>query len=113
MSGLAGVYNIPADDVELEEWTFVHMANHRDIIQAIRRQTGIELVEYVLDPLNLTAFEDWVYQHQIMHQQFNGVLGIQGFDLTEVNFADKSTLASWIQLNGNEHYQACNALGIG
>ena len=88
------------------------MAHHRDIISAIRNQFALVLAEYPLDPIPLQDPNAWVYQHQIMHQQFDQVLNISGFDLTDVSFRDKGLLAGWIQLNSTEHYQAAAILGI-
>jgi hypothetical protein len=48
-----------------------------------------------------------------MHDNQNGILGIEGQDLTGIDWKDQRTLASWIFLNSNEHYQASAILEVG
>jgi hypothetical protein len=48
-----------------------------------------------------------------MHNQMDAVLGIAGYDLSEVHFDNPDLLTGWIQLNANEHYLAANTLEIG
>jgi len=48
-----------------------------------------------------------------MHDNFNEILGIQGQDLTGINWKDQNLLSAWIWLNGSEHYQASQILEIG
>ena len=89
------------------------MTHHREINKAIFAITGVNLPEYILDPIDPNDTGVWEDQHQIMHQDFDAVIGISGFDLTDVNFKNPELLAGWIQLNANEHYQASQILGIG
>ena len=76
-------------------------------------KAGITLPEYMLHPSNPDDTGVWEDQHQQMHQDMDALLGINGFDLTNVNFENEAYLAGWIQLHFNEHYQAANILGIG
>ena len=112
MSGLAGIYNIPSNEQTFEEWSFNHAANHRDVNAAILRIYGIALPEYILDPFT-PGDENWIYSHQTMHNNQDAILGISGYDLTDVNFQDQGQLAGFIYLNADEHRQACDILGIG
>lgn len=113
MSGLAGLFNVPNTPEQNEVWSFVHMAHHRDIILAIFIQNGIALPEYILDPINPNDFEAWSYQHQAMHNQMDTILGIDGFDLTDVDWKDDGQRAGFVYLNSQEHYQASDILEIG
>ena len=114
MSGVAGLYNVPGTDSELATWSFVHAAHHRDIIRVVYQTKNIAMPEYSLDPFNPRQdMGVWLYQHQEMHDNFDQVLGISGFDLTDVNWQDREQLAAWILLNASEHYQAANTLEIG
>ena len=113
MSGIANIFNVPGNEAELASWASAHMTHHRDINRAIFEQTGISLPEYVLDPIDPQDTGTWEAQHQVMHTNMDIVLGIDGFDLSEVDFTDKDSLAGWIALNSNEHYIAANTLGIG
>lgn len=113
--GIAALYNIPGVAEEFNEWTFAHAVHHFDIIEAIYHRLNIALPSYILDPFdpqNPDAAETWAYQHQIMHNNQNRILGISGFDLAEVKWQDPNERAAWIQLNATEHLQAGNILQI-
>ena len=113
MSGLSDLANVPSTDEERAIWSFVHMAHHRDISARIYLLVKVALPEYILDPINPNDSGDWEYQHQIMHDNQNELLGIAGQDLTGIDWRDQRLLAGWIFLNSSEHYQASNILGIG
>lgn len=113
MSGIADLYNVPGTDEERAQWAFAHMAHHRDINRVIYQLVKVSLPEYSLDPINVNDTGTWEDQHQIMHANHNALLGIQGQDLTGVNWKDPELLEGWIFLNRNEHYQAAAILGIG
>lgn len=113
MSGLASLYNVPGSDSERAEWAFAHMAHHRDINLAIYNLIKVALPEYELDPINVDDTGTWAYQHQLMHDNQNAILGITGQDLTDVNWKDPNLLSAFIFLNSSEHFQASNILEIG
>lgn len=113
MSGLAGLYNVPSSDEERAQWSFTHMAHHRDIARKLYELVKVALPEYILDPLNPDDTGQWGDQHQIMHNDQNQLLGIVGSDLSELDWKDQRLLAGWIFLHANEHYQAAAILEIG
>ncbi len=113
MSGLAGIFNVPTTDEERAQWAFTHAAHHRDINARIYLLIKVALPEYILDPVNPDNAGEWEYQHQLMHDDQNTILGIQGQDLTGINWKDQNLLAAWIWLNANEHVQASDILEIG
>ncbi len=113
MSGLADLYNVPTTDEERALWSFAHMVHHRDIIRRVYELVKVALPEYLLDPIDPNQPGQWEDQHQIMHDNQNQLLGIQGQDLSQVDWKDTRLLAGWIWLNAVEHYQAANILRIG
>lgn len=113
MSAVAALYNVPTTDEEWLQWSFAHAAHHHDINRVIFQLLGLQLPEYVLDPFNHLDANTWAEQHYIMHQNQDAVLGIEGFDLSEVDFSNPEESAGWIFLNASEHYQAAAILGIG
>ncbi len=116
MSGIAGIYNVPASPEEFMEWLFVHAAHHQDIVSQIYNDFNFVMPQYLLDPFDPSdkaSTRIWAYQHQTMHSIQNGILGINGFDLLDVNWQDKDEVEAWIELNADEHLQASNVLGIG
>jgi hypothetical protein len=113
VSGIADLYNVPTTDAERAQWSFAHMAHHRDINAKIYLLVKVVLPEYILDPIDPASTGQWEDQHQLMHDNQNQLLGITGQDLTGVDWKDQRLLAAWIFLNSQEHYQASNILEIG
>lgn len=113
MSSIASLYNTPTTQDELLAWSFAHAAHHRDIARRIFELVGKNLDQYVLDPFDANEPGVWLYQHQTMHAQMDPILGIEGYDLLDVDFNDYSNLSGWIYLNADEHKQAANILGFG
>ncbi len=113
---LAGLYNIPVTQDQLAQWSFVNAAAHADVIRLVFQITGQQLDSFVLDPFDPqdpSTMELWLYQHQTMHQQMDAILGIQGYDLLDVDFTNQGLLAGWIASHANEHVQAGQILGLG
>lgn len=110
---IAGLFNVPRTPEELNQWSFAHAANHRDIIRVIYELAAIALPEYLLDPLDPTNPGVWERQHQTMHQEMNALLGLEGFDLLGIDWDDQNKLAAWIQLNAVEHRAASDFLRLG
>lgn len=110
---IAGLFNIPQDENQLAEWSFINAAAHADINRVIFQNTGIVIPAFVLDPINPLNMQVWLYQHQIMHQEMDAVLGIAGYDLTDVDWRDPSQFAGWIQAHAAEHVQAGQILNLG
>lgn len=113
MSGLADLANVPSNDQERSQWAFAHMAHHRDINAKIYLLVKLALPEYILDPIVIDDTGTWEYQHQLMHDNQNQILGIQGQDLTGIDWKNQNELAGWIFLDFSEHYQASAILEIG
>lgn len=113
MSAIAALYNVPGNMAELNTWAFAHAAHHRDINRKIYALNGTSLIENNLDPINPNDLGVWLYQHQQMHDQFEAVLGIAGYDLLDVNWQNQDELAGWVLLNANSHQQAADILKIG
>lgn len=110
---IAGLAVVPKTSEELALWSFEHQAHHRDIIRVLYQRFTVVLDEFILDPFNPNELDSWIYQHQFMHQQMDAVLGIAGFDLSELDWSDPVVLGNWINANQSEHYQAGQILGLG
>lgn len=110
---VAEFIQMPADGGELQQWSFAHASHHVDIQRAIAEQFGKQLDNWILDPFDPNDLGAWVYFHQVMHNQFNQILSLQGEDLTDLDWADSDTAIDWVYANGNEHQQAATILGIG
>ena len=110
---IANLFNVPVDDKTLQEWSFAHMAHHRDIVKTFYDRYNIVLPEYLLDPFDPTQPSNWEWTHQVMHKQMNTMLDITGNNLLGVTWEDENKRAAWILLNANEHRLAGDILGIG
>lgn len=109
---LASLFNVPSTDTERAQWAFAHMAHHRDINRRLYELTLVALPEFILDPINIDDTGSWEYQHQQMHNDENQLLGIDGFDLTGLDWKNQNELAGWVYLNAQEHRQASDILEI-
>jgi hypothetical protein len=110
---LAALFNVPQTQDQLAQWSFVNAAAHADIVRVVFQNRNTALASYVLDPINPDDLETWLYQHQVMHQQMDAVLGIAGFDLLDVDWTDRGQFAAWIQSHASEHVQAGQILNLG
>lgn len=110
---VASIYNIPLSSEELLSWSFAHMAHHRDVIAYIDRVHGIQLPEYSLDPMPVDDLGTWALQHNAMHQSQDEILGVAGFDLTELDLGNQEAFTGWVHLNADLHYLESAATGVG
>lgn len=112
---LGALWNAPRTPQQLAEWSFANAAAHRDIVRVIFQTTGQVLDSYVLDPFDPrdAGFDTWLYQHFVMHQQMDAILGIQGYDLTDVDTVDRHFTEIWIAAHAIEHMQAGQRLNLG
>ncbi len=109
---LPGLLNLPIGDRALASWSFNHADEHIQIITTIHRRGGVALTQRILDPIANFDFKNWLWAHQQTHNEMNAVLGIQGANLSQLNFDDKDELDAWAQLHFVEHQEANFKLGI-
>jgi len=109
---LAAVINPSPDDQDFSAWSFNHYQDHLEIIQAVKAHGGPSLEILEINEINPQDVQSWLERHQTMHNDMNGVLNLQGNDLTAVDFRDAGQRQSWMWLNFNEHRNARGALAI-
>lgn len=106
----ADLLNVPKS---ASDWNFFSF-NNRDAVQRIKQailtQQNIDLIEYQLDPVDLSNPTFFLQNNQQSHTDFNGVLGLQSTDLLDVDLKDERQLQSWTYLNWLEIQQAEFAL---
>lgn len=110
---IATLYQPPMTEQEFSVWSAAHQSMHRDIARVVFEQAGTRLDEFVLDPFDPADMAAWLETHQIMHQQMDAALGISGFDLSEVEWRDRSQLTLWLRLHGDEHVRVGAILNLG
>lgn len=109
---IADLFNVPNTAPEMQQWSFAHMAHHRDMIRVVRQKLGMRLDEFILDPVNLRDATQFLDQHQIMHQQLDRIFSIAGFDLTQVDWEDAAQRSGWIWQNAQLHVLEAQATGV-
>lgn len=111
---LPDLINTPRSKEDWDRWGFAHRDHHHLIRQGIYEKTNgaDNLFEYQLDPISPDQISEFLSRNQQSHDDFNGVLGIQGTDLEGVDFKDSKQLTAWILLHYQEHFNAAQALSI-
>lgn len=105
------LYNTPISERDWNVWSLSHAASHKKIIQALKAK-NISVVQYQFDPMNLSAFEQFLNRNQQAHNDMVGALGIPGSDLTGLDPKNKNQLRAWIAGHAREHHDVEAALGI-
>lgn len=108
----AQLFNIPATEPDREAWVFANSDSHNNIVAAIASSKGVQLAQYVLNPVSPTALDDFLLSHQFMHDQLCSVLRIGGNDYTSLNPNDPLSVEYLWQQHANEHILAETQLGI-
>jgi len=106
------LFDITASDASLEQFFFWNAQDHIEINQAIQAQKTVNLFERVLHPVDPQAFDIWLELHQQSHNDINQVLGLNGNDLSELDFSDKSKVSEWMNLHAQEHLSMRQVLKI-
>lgn len=110
---LAALLNVPSTPQDWSTWSWHHRLSHSAILGAALRQKGVELTDYVLDPINMDHIDDWLERNQQMHVDDDGLVGSQSVDLTDVDFGDPQQLQAWITIHYLDHQTVESRLGIG
>lgn len=110
---VADLFNTPVSDSDMSQWSFAHMAHHRDVNAAVMQQFGVNLPEYILDPVDMRNPGSFLELHQQMHNNTDAIIGVSGYDLSAVDWNDEKQRAGWIYLNAQLHVAEANATGVG
>ena len=103
---------VPQSETDWDIWSVHHRQDHDLIRQAIQQQRNVNLPQYQLDPLPFNAPLIWLAYNQESHNDWNGVLRLQGHDLEGVDFRDPRQVEAWVYLNWIEHQDAANILKV-
>lgn len=91
---LASLANSPTDAQSMNEWTFAHSDLCLRTIDFLNGK-GNSIVMQQMDPVALFDVQNALLRIQSVHNDVNGVLGIAGFDLLDLNFNDPNSVRSW------------------
>lgn len=110
---LGPLYNI-STDADFSAFAFANADHHTLVTQAINQNLPASqaLTFYILDPIPDFDLQNWLRRHQQSHNDINSALGIQGTDLTDVNFKKQDEREAWAELHASEHIQWQLSTGI-
>lgn len=109
---IANLLNVPTTPDEWQRFAFAHARVHQAIRQALLSQMNYATGDYVLDPINMSAVQEWLSAVQQTHTEMNDGLSLQSNDLQGVDFSDPHQTQAWIYLNWQEDNAACQALKL-
>ena len=109
---LAALLNVPKTDAEWRQFSYDHRDSHDRIRAAIKKKYGVDLTDYVIDPINPDSLQQFLQDNASLHTDMNGILKSQSSDLLDVDINDPKQFDSWINLNYQEHQNAEQLLGI-
>lgn len=109
---LPDLLNLDPDKAQGAEWMFSHYQDHLDIRAAIQTQKHLNVQMLEIDTIDWQDFQSWLERHQLLHNDFNAILHLNGNDLTAVDFRNPAQRQTWLWLNFREHQDARGALAI-
>lgn len=92
----------------INPWTFAHRAHHTLITNALNSVAPAfeTLPDYIMDPIDFNDIDDWLQQHQMLHNYFNAYLKYPGNDLQDVDLNDPVQRDIWSYYHFLEHQNA-------
>ena len=111
---LSDVLTTPETQRQRRDWHFAHRQHHEMIRAEIQTKTKVNLPLLIMDPVGDSPeqVKNWLNDHQQMHDQTNGILGLPSNDLTTVNFEDDLQRNAWFFYNYEDHYQWAQKLKV-
>ena len=110
--GLANLFRpAPGDDGWQEFW-FNNWIDHQDIQQAIQAQLSVNQEIYIINPWLDSDAAAILQRHQQFHNDMDGALGINGEDLSSIDFKNQRAIEEWVFQHYQDHLAAHQILGI-
>ena len=109
---LAALLNVPKTEEQWQQFSYDHRNSHDKIRAAILKKYGVNLTDYLVDPINPDNIKQFLQNNAALHTDMNSILQSQSVDLLDVKLDDPQQLDSWINLNYQEHQNAEQLLGI-
>jgi hypothetical protein len=111
MSTPAGLLYIGPEPGSADRFIFSHAQDHNNLI-ARANLLGAKLDYRIIDPVG-TDIDQWLLDHQRLHDDLGQLTGYQNADLTVVDFDNEAQRQAWIDINFAEHQTFSVALGLG
>ena len=96
----------------LGEFLFENGIQHK-LFQETFMDQGISVPIYPIIDANTENLDDWLLAHQVEHQAFAGLLGLNNpFNMLDVDFNNESDFYDWIASHLYIHEQIAAALNL-
>ena len=100
------------DKDSLGEFLFENGMQHRLFAQTVM-DLGEAVPIYPLIDANIDNLDDWLQAHQVEHQAFAGLLGLNNpFNMLDVDFNNESDFYDWLASHQYIHEQIVASLGL-
>ena len=100
-------------DIEsLNDMLFENQDQHTLFRQAIL-SLGFYPPAFPLADIDVDNLDDWLLMHQVEHQYFAGVLGLENpFNMLDADWRKEGDFSDWINQHYLEHSQIAATLGL-
>ena len=96
----------------LGEFLFENGIQHK-LFQETFMDQGISVPIYPIIDANTDNLDDWLLAHQVEHQAFSGLLGLNNpYNMLDVDFNNESDFYDWIASHLYIHEQIAAALNL-
>lgn len=112
MSTPAGLLNIGSEPGSFERFVFSHSQDHNNLILQANSAFGAKLEYRIIDPVG-SDIDQWLLDHQRLHDDLGNLTGYKNADLQTVDFDNPAQRQAWIDINFAEHTTFSVALGLG
>jgi hypothetical protein len=100
------------NDESLGEFLFENGLQHK-LFQETFMDAGITVPIYPIIDAQTSNLDDWLLAHQVEHQAFAGLLGLNNpFNMLDVDFDNESDFYDWIASHLYIHEQIAAALNL-
>jgi hypothetical protein len=100
------------NDESLGEFLFENGLQHK-LFQETFMDAGISVPVYPIIDAQTSNLDDWLLAHQVEHQAFAGLLGLNNpFNMLDVDFDNESDFYDWIASHLYIHEQIAAALNL-
>lgn len=101
----------PPTDRGPEEWSYHNLQHHQAVSDAIYAQRGVRVTATNIYPMRGDNLMSWARAHQEWHDAINGILGVPGVDLQNVDWEQREEIDAFFWLHFNQHRAWAQTLG--
>ena len=99
-------------DEALQVFLFENGLQHK-LFQEVFMDSGLSVPIYPLMDAEIKNLDDWLLAHQVEHQAFAGLLGLNNpFNMLDVDFNNESDFYDWVASHLYIHQQIAASLGL-